>query len=70
MIGLERNQQHADVEQRSRLKIRFLKYRLVGASANGKTFDVMYDHEQGRFTDVINDSEHFGEVLDEQKGTY
>jgi twinkle protein len=46
MFGLERDQQHADIEQRHTLLFRVLKDRNTGQAA-GETFELAYDNKTG-----------------------
>lgn len=47
ILGLERNQQHDDVEERSKVTLRWLKCRAAGW-INGHTYTLKYDAETGR----------------------
>lgn len=48
LIGLERNKQDLDVNQRNTTTVRVLKDRRFG-SATGETFELFYDHKTGRY---------------------
>lgn len=54
LIGLERNQQAEDEEERNTTTLRVLKDRNTGL-ATGTTFKLKYDHETGRWGEIDED---------------
>lgn len=64
MVGLERDQQHDDIELRRVTTIRVLKHRPVG-SAVGETIFLSYDPDSGRYVEL--DSDPFKEPPDGKK---
>lgn len=63
MFGLERNAQHVDVTERSKVLLRFLKDRYSGAST-GKTISLRYDIETGLLREV---DEEFSSVESDEE---
>ena len=70
MMGLERNAQHADESERSKVVFRFIKDRYAG-SATGKTISLRYDTTTGLLREV---DEEFTSVepedYDDDRGDY
>ena len=62
MMGLERNAQHADETERSKMVFRFIKDRYSG-SATGKTISLRYDNQTGLLREV---DEEFDSVEPEE----
>lgn len=54
LFGLERNQQASDFDQRNTTTFRVLKDRNTGL-ATGITFELFYDHDTGRWKEIIID---------------
>lgn len=57
VIGLERNQQAEEEEERNRTTLRVIKNRFSGLT--GKACQLQYDKETGRLTEVFEDNESF-----------
>lgn len=66
ILGLERNQQAADPEQRNHSILRCLKDRFTGA-ASGKTVGLYYDAPTGRLNE--GDTPQFDDETDDDSGT-
>ena len=61
MIGLERNQQAEEEDDRSTTVYRMLKDRYTGRST-GETFNIRYDQKTGRLVETQADGEFVGET--------
>lgn len=59
MIGLERNQQAEDEDERQTTTLRILKDRYTG-QATGKTILLGYDSETGRLFEKEEEAEDYG----------